>query len=78
MIIPVRCYTCSKVIADKYEYYQKRVADLKRKENQQDKPSVINMNVNDVKKTVEGRVLDEMGLTRLCCRKIMLSHIDFV
>tara|TARA_Y100000389_G_C17350266_1_gene458050 strand:+ start:672 stop:908 length:237 start_codon:yes stop_codon:yes gene_type:complete len=78
MIIPVRCYTCSKVIADKYEYYQKRVADLKRKENQQDKPSVINMNVNDVKKTVEGRVLDDMGLTRLCCRKIMLSHIDFV
>ena len=78
MIIPVRCYTCSKVIADKYEYYQKRVAELKRKENQIDKPSVINMNVDEVKKTVEGRVLDDMGLTRLCCRKIMLSHIDFV
>lgn len=78
MIIPVRCYSCSKIIADKYEYYQKRVAELKRKENQQDKPSVINMNVDEVKKTVEGRVLDDMGLTRLCCRKIMLSHIDFV
>lgn len=78
MIIPVRCYTCSKIIADKYEYYQKRVAELKRKENQIDKPSVINMNVDEVKKTVEGRVLDDMGLTRLCCRKIMLSHIDFV
>lgn len=78
MIIPVRCYTCSKVIADKYEYYQKRVGELKRKENQPDKPSVINMNVDEVKKTVEGRVLDEMGFSRLCCRKIMLSHIDFV
>jgi len=78
MIIPVRCYTCSKVIANKYEHYQKRVAELKRKENQPDKVSVINMNVDEVKKTVEGRVLDEMGFSRLCCRKIMLSHIDFV
>lgn len=78
MIIPVRCYTCSKVIGNKFEYYKKRVAELKRKENEPDKPSVINMNVDEVKKTVEGRVLDDMGLTRLCCRKIMLSHIDFV
>mgnify|MGYP001409290613 CR=1 FL=1 len=78
MIIPVRCYTCSKVIGNKFLYYKKRVAEIKRKENEPDKPSVINMNVDEVKKTVEGRVLDDMGLTRLCCRKIMLSHIDFV
>ena len=78
MIIPVRCYTCSKVIANKYQYYQHRVAELKKKENEPNKPSVINMNVDEVKKTVEGRVLDEMGFTRLCCRKIMLTHIDFV
>lgn len=78
MIIPVRCYTCSKVIADKYKHYQERVAELKRKENQPNNVSVINMNVDEVKKTVEGRVLDEMGFSRLCCRKIMLSHIDFV
>ena len=78
MIIPVRCYTCSKVIGNKYDYYLKRCAELKRKENQPNKPSVINMNVPNVTKTIEGRVLDDMGLTRLCCRKIMLSHIDFI
>tara|TARA_Y100000389_G_C17206552_1_gene386327 strand:+ start:343 stop:579 length:237 start_codon:yes stop_codon:yes gene_type:complete len=78
MIIPVRCYTCSKVIGNKFDYYNKRVVELKRKENEPNKPSVINMNVEEVKKTVEGRILDDMGITRLCCRKIMLSHIDFV
>jgi DNA-directed RNA polymerase subunit N (RpoN/RPB10) len=78
MIIPVRCYTCSKVIGNKFDYYKKRVVELKRKENEPNKPSVINMNVEEVKKTVEGRILDDMGITRLCCRKIMLSHIDFV
>jgi DNA-directed RNA polymerase I, II, and III subunit RPABC5 len=78
MIIPVRCYTCGKIIADKYDYYNKRVADLKRKENKPSSHSILNMNVSNITKTVEGRVLDEMGFTRLCCRKIMLSHIDFV
>ena len=29
MIIPVKCFTCGMVIADKYEYYIKEVKQLK-------------------------------------------------
>jgi DNA-directed RNA polymerase I, II, and III subunit RPABC5 len=27
-------------------------------------------------KTHEGVVLDEMGLTKMCCRRHMLTHVD--
>ena len=27
-------------------------------------------------KSIEGHVLDELGLTKLCCRTKMISHID--
>ena len=29
MIIPVKCFTCGKVLGNKYEYYQKEVRRLK-------------------------------------------------
>jgi DNA-directed RNA polymerase subunit N (RpoN/RPB10) len=29
MIIPVRCFTCGKLIGDKYRWYLERVAELK-------------------------------------------------
>ena len=27
-------------------------------------------------KTPEGEVLDELGLTKMCCRRHMLTHVD--
>jgi DNA-directed RNA polymerase I, II, and III subunit RPABC5 len=27
-------------------------------------------------KTHEGHVLDDMGLTKMCCRRHMLTHVD--
>ena len=33
MIIPVKCFTCGKVIGNKYEYYQKEVRKLKMARN---------------------------------------------
>ena len=32
MIIPVKCYTCGKVIADKYRYYLNKVREKKLEE----------------------------------------------
>jgi DNA-directed RNA polymerase subunit N (RpoN/RPB10) len=28
------------------------------------------------KKTIEGRIMDELKLKRYCCRRMMLSHVD--
>ena len=80
MIIPVRCFECGKVLANKYEYFKRRVMEDKIKKNKNpDQPSVIDINSDDIEKTVEGKVLDEMGLKcdyHMCCRMRILTHID--
>ena len=72
MIIPVRCFTCGKVIGDKYLYYKKEVEKTKSED------TIINVNAKNVQQTVEGKVLDKLGLKRYCCRRAMLTHIDLI
>ncbi|KAI8922652.1 DNA-directed RNA polymerase, subunit N/Rpb10 [Entophlyctis helioformis] len=56
MIIPVRCFSCGKVVGDKWNPYLALLqADY-----------------------TEGQALDELGLKRYCCRRMVLSHIDFI
>lgn len=56
MIIPVRCFTCGKLIADKWETFASRVKSGE----------------------APGKVLDDLGLTRYCCRRMLLSHIEII
>lgn len=75
MIIPVRCFTCSMVIADKYRYYLEEVRKKKLAANTSlDKIIYLTRDVQD--KTPEGEVLDEIGLTKMCCRRHFLTHVD--
>jgi len=74
MIIPVRCFTCGKILGDKWTYYKTEVAKLKTSSDD----SVININSKNVKPTPEGIVLDKLELTRYCCRRIMLGHTDLI
>ena len=72
MIIPVRCFTCGKVLADKYEFYKKELAKSKAED------TIINVNAKTVQQTTEGKALDKLGLKRYCCRRAMLTHIDLI
>jgi DNA-directed RNA polymerase subunit N (RpoN/RPB10) len=73
MIIPIRCFTCGKVLADKYEYYKKRISD---KEKAQKEAKTQEPQENKEIKT--GDILDELGLTRMCCRRHMLGQVDLI
>jgi DNA-directed RNA polymerase subunit N (RpoN/RPB10) len=57
MIIPVRCFTCSKVIGNKWETYAREIS------NPENTPH---------------SVLDNMGLKRYCCRRMLLSHVNII
>ncbi|MCW6159963.1 MAG: DNA-directed RNA polymerase subunit N [Candidatus Micrarchaeales archaeon] len=57
MMMPVRCFTCGKVVADKWEEYDKRV----------------NKDKEDASK-----VLDELGFSRYCCRRMFISNIELI
>jgi DNA-directed RNA polymerases I, II, and III subunit RPABC5 len=75
MIIPIKCFTCGKVLADKYLYYSQRVNEKKTALGL-DKDDVIYLTKKNIKKTPEGEVMDELHLSKLCCRRHMLTHID--
>jgi DNA-directed RNA polymerase I, II, and III subunit RPABC5 len=75
MLIPVKCFTCGTVIGDKYVYYQEEV--IKIKIQRQINPDVIQyLDHTKIDKTVEGEVLDTLRLTKLCCRRHMLTHVN--
>ena len=56
MMIPVRCFTCGKVIGHLWEDFRKRVDEGE-----------------DC-----GKVMDELGLKRYCCRQVFLSNVDLI
>jgi DNA-directed RNA polymerase subunit N (RpoN/RPB10) len=75
MIIPVRCFTCGKVLADKYQYYLAQVGKEKLSRGQQ-LNKVEYLTSGSVHKTAEGKVMDDLGLSKPCCRRHMLTHVD--
>ena len=75
MIIPVKCVTCGKVLANKYRFYLNSVRQ-KKLERGLDIEDVIYFNNNTKNKSPEGETLDLLGLTDLCCRRHMLTHVD--
>jgi len=75
MIIPIKCFTCGTVLANKYRYYCEEVRQRKLSRGEHlDK--VIYLTQEYSQKTVEGEVLDEIKLTKMCCRRHMLTHVD--
>jgi DNA-directed RNA polymerase subunit N (RpoN/RPB10) len=74
MIIPIKCVTCGMVLADKYRYYKDKVTQEKILSGDlQDEKYLTRTNTE---KTVEGKLLDELKLNRMCCRRHMLTHVD--
>lgn len=56
MIIPVRCFTCGKVIGNKWDTY----LDLLQADYS------------------ERDALDALGLSRYCCRRMVMCHVDLI
>lgn len=74
MIIPIRCMNCGKLLADKWLYYQRRLKELQG-DSYGKRTYFDGTNIPD---TAEKKVLDEIQLTRYCCRKVLLTHVDLV
>jgi len=75
MIIPVKCFTCGCVLADKYRFFQDEVRKKKIQKGLQVE-KVVYLTKDTMDKTPEGEVLDQLKLVNVCCRRHMLTHID--
>ena len=67
MIIPIKCFTCGMVLADKYRFYGMEVRKRKLQKGVS-LDNVVYLTKNNTEKTTEGEVLDELGLTNVCCK----------
>jgi len=67
MIIPVRCFTCGKIIGDAYNEYKTRYDEYQKTIKSGEKP-----------KEAPKQILDDLGIDRYCCRRMILTHVDLV
>lgn len=77
MIVPIRCFTCGKVLADKWLEYEKRVKEYKLADGTRKSGEPLYLDGSPIRPDVptpERRAMDELQLTRYCCRKIFLTH----
>ncbi|GFN39501.1 MAG: DNA-directed RNA polymerase subunit N [Thaumarchaeota archaeon] len=56
MLVPIRCFTCGKLVSDKFEEYK----------------SMIKAGEEPAK------VLDSLGFTRYCCRRMLLTTVETI
>ena len=84
MIIPVRCFTCNNMIGDKWNPYVKLVALEKNKKGTKTVSEDLDIEYievdkgKDVKKSIEGQVLDTLGLHEYCCRRMFLGNVHLI
>lgn len=75
MIIPVKCFTCGNLLANKYLYYLNKVAELKKTQDKQNE-NIEYLTEDNMDVSIEGKVLNDLKLTKQCCRRHMLTHVD--
>lgn len=82
MIIPVRCFTCHKVLGDKWEYYnkqvEKHVSDTTNRHTTVEDIKVDNKSDTYFLERYKGKILNDLNITKLCCRRHMLGHVDLI
>ena len=78
MIIPIRCFTCGKVIANRWNFYQKKKREYSQLDDNKDTYIDIEQLKLNKQQTPEFRALNDCKLDRICCRRMFLSHTDLV
>jgi DNA-directed RNA polymerase subunit N (RpoN/RPB10) len=71
MIIPVRCFTCGRVMADIVDYYENEKANIE--ENKK-----VDKLYKNFDKIHTAHILDNLGLKRYCCRRNLIANIDMM
>lgn len=65
---------CGKTIADQWRFYQKKMKEMKGGDGEQK----FYFDGNSMPDTPEKKILDALGLVRLCCRKHFLTQVDLI
>ena len=76
MIIPIRCFNCGNILADKWNNYLEELMKNINTETLNKDKEFISLDETNNHKTHEFIALEKVGIHKMCCRSIMLSTID--
>ena len=76
MIIPMQCFSCGKNISNLWEIYQKKLQDEYNKKQLEINSFRETFHVLPTEKTPEEKILNELGVNRYCCRRMILGNLD--
>ncbi|ATY59435.1 DNA-directed RNA polymerases I II III subunit 10 [Cordyceps militaris] len=74
MIIPIRCFSCGKVTGDLWERYLQLIADPKKTDGCEI-PTGLTISLLT---KCHSDAMDELGLKRYCCRRMIMTHVDLI
>tara|TARA_B110000971_G_scaffold168758_1_gene173189 strand:+ start:1259 stop:1537 length:279 start_codon:yes stop_codon:yes gene_type:complete len=89
MIIPVRCFTCNRVLASKYKKYKQLIKEDASRRMEDGSPQIENIlsgddisvdpktNSSEVIELYKG-IFKQIGIDRYCCKRCIISHIDLI
>ena len=83
MIIPVKCFTCGSLVSDKWMSFISETTERKNlsKENVSSDLDIEYIKITEdgsIKKSIEGEVLDELGVHKYCCRRMFLGNVHLI
>jgi DNA-directed RNA polymerase subunit N (RpoN/RPB10) len=88
MIIPIRCMTCNKVIANKYKLYLRLLEKELEKDRRaagaagaavvEDSNIIDDIDDFDPLNTPQKRIFDRLNITRYCCKRHFISQVDLI
>ena len=84
MIIPIRCFTCGKILANRWNAYLRAMKDAK-----EENPELVTIideefvekfirNPEEYKTFVPKKILDDLEISRVCCRKHFLCNVPMI
>ncbi len=65
MIIPVRCFSCGRVIASDYKEFKEKISEMTAGGKKPTQDMIV-------------KTLDDLHVDRYCCRRMILSHTDLI
>jgi DNA-directed RNA polymerase subunit N (RpoN/RPB10) len=71
--IPIKCYTCNLPIAGKWKTFLSLVKTYRKKHGRPEKDDLVYL-TKTTTITAEGLAMNELGLTRECCRRHFFTH----
>lgn len=65
MIIPVRCFSCGKVIASDYVKFSNKMKEIRANGREPTHEEIAS-------------TMDDLDVHRYCCRRMIMSHTDLI